>query len=589
MKKIALLIIAVLTTISAFCLPQNSRQPNTIYVLDCTASMTGYHGAQNIWGPTKNFLKAELEKSAKETPGAKALILPFQEKVLTPISVNLQNLSWPQIEAALDQYVLKPTDTNICDAWLKAETYVGDPSYDNFIILLTDGHDNIGGAANEPQRVQRLAEILSAFCGKYENTQGMYVELTDQATLPAEIKSAIDRCASLQSINASEGIPSFGSFVKDSVEINTRELPKDIAIGFSNAGTFQAVVDAAKNQFVDISIKGNKIKGGKAVIHIESKFGKDIEALNNAISASETTIPITINSSEVNILNPDIDVILCAKPIRSLDITAKDGVLSASVKRVKPFLWIKGEPFDTLRWEMHPAFSEEAQRDNSRAQFRIQASQDMSDYTILFNGNVLIDSIITITPGVDAVVEVVIPQSMKDNRISLVLKKVRSKNLDLINGERTDNAPIITLEGEYATSWSWLEKIVWAILILVVLFLILWYALIRKLKYPTFSKGVINIQSPYFAAIRVKGARKVVLGNKAKKQGLFDKVWRGRVIYHANAVWPCDVEITPTGKNMRFRCPSGQLISDPSPLLRRGEVYKFVNTSDNSKIDININ
>jgi hypothetical protein len=82
----------------------------------------------------------------------------------------------------------------------------------------------------------------------------------------------------------------------------------------------------------------------------------------------------------------------------------------------------------------------------------------------------------------------------------------------------------------------------------------------------------------------------VVLSPRSQAQGWFDKLWRGRIIYHANATWPCEVEITPAGKNMRFRCQSGQLISDPSPLLTRGGTYKIINPSNNtSKIEININ
>jgi hypothetical protein len=219
----------------------------------------------------------------------------------------------------------------------------------------------------------------------------------------------------------------------------------------------------------------------------------------------------------------------------------------------------------------------------------LKSSTDLSNYTILVNGNILRDSLITITPNDPAIIELVIPQSVKDNNVKLTLTEIDSYNLDRINGFRPDNTTFI-LDGKYTTSMSIVELIFWIVIGLIVLFIVLWFAFIRNQKYPKFSRGIINIQSPYFASIRVKGARMVVLSPRSQVQGWFDKLWRGRVIYHINAAWPCEVEITPAGKNMRFRCPSGQLISDPSPLLTRGEAYKIINTSDStSKIDININ
>lgn len=168
-----------------------SRQRNTIYVLDCTGSMSGYNGSPDIWAPTKKFLRSELEKEARENPGATVTVLPFQEKVLHPIRVNLNNIAWPNLERVLDGYTKNVTATNICDSWLEAERYI-DQSCDNYIVLMTDGHDNIGGTANEANRTERLERILHDFCGKYQNTKGFYVQLTQAASLPAGILEAID-------------------------------------------------------------------------------------------------------------------------------------------------------------------------------------------------------------------------------------------------------------------------------------------------------------------------------------------------------------------------------------------------------------
>ncbi|MDE6022044.1 MAG: VWA domain-containing protein, partial [Muribaculaceae bacterium] len=180
-QRIMILVIIIVFQAFVGFSQSSPRQRNTIYVLDCTGSMCGYNGAPNIWQPTKQFLKSELKKEAKENPNARVVILPFQDKVHHPIHVDLKNIAWQRLENVLDSYVQKLTGTNICDSWLEAEKYI-DQSCDNYIVLMTDGQDNAGG---KPNGNERLAQILKAFCGKYKNTKGFYVELTQAASLPA--------------------------------------------------------------------------------------------------------------------------------------------------------------------------------------------------------------------------------------------------------------------------------------------------------------------------------------------------------------------------------------------------------------------
>jgi len=591
LKKLYLSLVAILIAVSFGCQAQG-QQRNTIYVLDCTGSMGGFNGVPNIWKPTKDFLKAELEKEAKENPGSKVTILPFQQKVLHPINVDLNSIAWPNLENVLDDYLDQLTATNICDAWLEAEKYI-DRSCDNYIVLMTDGHDNIGGSANESNRMALLSQILRNFCGKYQNTNGFYVELTAAATLPADIKKTIENCSNLYKIDAIGGIPRFGCFSDDVISLNTRDLPTYITLGFSNSGTFVAAFNNAENPYVRFSIKDNKISQGKVVIHVESKFDDDIEALNKAIGASSVDLPINFLSDEVNITNSELNVVLHTTPLRSLDFAVSEkGKMLSQIERIKSFLWIKGNLLDTLRWDLDPVFSAEAISDNSLSMFRLRADKGLSRFAILFDGKALPnDSIIIIRPKQKALIEVVVPQNEKDNEFNLTLNEICSKKLDRLNGVRPnfDNGTIF-LYGNVKTKISITEIICWCILGIIILFLLVWFGFIRNQKYPKFKNGIITIQSPYFATIRINKCRLIVMGPKAHNQDLFDKIWKGKILYHTNSVWPCDVEISPSGKNMRFRCPSGMLICDPAPLLMRGSTYKIINTNDSSsKLEININ
>ncbi len=583
MKKAFLTILILLIGLNAVCHAQGIRQRNIIYVLDCTGSMNGYNGAPDIWAPTKKFLKSELEKEARENPDAKITILPFQEKVLSPITVNPRDLKWSEYEATLDKYIGNLTATNICDSWLAAEKCI-DRSCDNYIVLMTDGHDNIGGAANESARIEKLTEILKEFCGKYDNTKGMYVELTKSASLPDGIRNVIDICDNLYNIDASDGIPSFGCVADDRIVINTRDLPLDLDFGFSNSGKFKATVDDDDNEFVEVTIKNGYINRGVCTIHIESKFGDDIDRLNKAIGAKETDVDLTVESDDVIIINPEISLVLTTSEVRSLDLAADT---LARIDRIKPFLWIKGNPVDTLRWNLSPRFSPQAITDGSIVKFGLKSTTPLDGCTLLFdNEQVGPDSIVWLTPTSAGVLELLVPSDVADRTFDLQLHEIGVKDIDRINSVRP-GAGVVNLTGVCDTSLSWLEILVWILAALLILALLAWFAFIKKMKYPTFKAGMITVNDPYFANITAKGARKVIFtNNPAAKQGALNRLFTGRVLYHANPAWPCEAELTPSGrKNMRFRSSSGRLISDPSSIWvpHQDQTYRILDSQDNNK------
>ncbi|MCM1505074.1 MAG: VWA domain-containing protein [Muribaculum sp.] len=592
MMRILLSVILTLTALSGFSQKQ-SRQRNTIYVLDCTGSMGGYNGAPNIWEPTKKFLKSELEKEARENPDARVVILPFQEKVLHPINVDLDHIAWPNLENVLDNYLKRLTATNICDSWLEAEKHI-DQTCDNYIVLMTDGHDNIGGSSNEAQRIKKLTEIFSTFCGKYQNTKGFYVELTQAASLPLNIQNIIDLCDDLYKVDASSGIPLFGCFSDNIININTRDLPVDINLGFSNSGTFATSLINTENPFVDISVKEGSINQGKAILHVESKFGKNIETLNRAISTSTTSIPITVMSEEVNITNPNIDIVINTTPIRSLQLDTfinhnKSEENIRAVKRVKPFLWLEGNSSDTIHFNLNPKFNSTAIGDSSFTLFQLKSDRDISGLEIFYDGESLsTDSTIIIRPDGHGIIDVIIPRQEEDGEFKLYLTEIKSHNLDRINDNYPNNFSF-DICGGYSTSISVVEIVFWTVLSLAILFLILWFSIIRNKIYPKFKKGTITIASPYFALIRLSGYRQVVFCSTAKKQGWFDKIWKGKILYHINPQWTSLATVTPSGRNMRFHCPSNNLISDPSPIWTRGSEYSVLNPqSPTTKIKISI-
>lgn len=585
MRKLLLIVFLFLASLNVLS-QENGRQCNIICILDCTRSMIGYNNAPNVWSTTKDFIKNTIESECKKHPSSKIVLLPFQGKPLDPFCAEAKDFNWVTCEKTLDEYVNNITATNICDAWSTAIKYI-DKRYDNSIILLTDGKDNIGG-------VSKLAKLIKGFCGKYNNTHGFYVELTNAAVLPTELRDIIEQCESLHIINASDGIPQFGAFQGNLFTVNTRDLPVKQQVEFTNADYFRAQLGNVNNDFIKIELEGNKIENGKAVFVISrnDKY-KNVEALNHAINGSDnSSVSFSIKSSEVEVLNPEMTMRLCTAPVRALNIKAisKDRCMSTELERTRPFLWVKQDPVDTLRWILNPEFNAQAVNDNASVEFGISANVDLADCALLFDGKeIAADSIIQITPNSNGLIELVVPSDKADGNVMLRFDQVsKAINLDKINDVRQGNFSF-SLNGEYKTSMPLLEWIFWILVALIVLFIIIWFAFVRNRIYPKFRQGVISVQTPYFANIRVRGSRMVVLTPMPRKQGWIDKLVKGRVIYHVNAAWPCECQVTPSGKNLRFNCPSSRIVSDPAPVWHRGESYKLRDMANDDKTTIDIN
>lgn len=178
--------------------------------------------------------------------------------------------------------------------------------------------------------------------------------------------------------------------------------------------------------------------------------------------------------------------------------------------------------------------------------------------------------------------ELIIPQGTPDRQYDIELTQLHPYNIDRINGERP-NCLTLKLNGECNSSMSLVEIITYIVIGLIVFSLLAWFIIIRDRVYPKFKRGIIQIQSPYFASERTSGARMVVITPIKKSQGLLDKIFKGKVIYHVNAEWPCDIGIKPSRRDMRLRCPSGQILCSPSPLLERCQSYKLIDASNNNK------
>ncbi len=571
MKRILLLFLVLIpVTLLA------QRERNYIYLLDCTKSMTGFNGSPNIWEPTKSYLKNEL---VKHEPNTTLHVIPFQGEVLPSFNFRVDNMNWTDIESKLDDHVEKITNTNICDAWDATDRYIDDHK-DNYIILLTDGQDNVKGR-------DALAKKLNDWCGKHPNTYAFYVQLTE-AAVDEKVAKVINICKNEFIVDARKGIPVFGSFEKDLViYANTLNLKKVHLVGFSSAGRYSAKA-ICDNPFFDVKVVGNKIEKGVAPIQIVAR--KPIPNINNELPQIYN-FTFKVLSDDVDIINPIVTVEMTNKLERALETLSEEGELGHATWYDSFLFWGASEP-DTLNFDLKTVFNDEAKKDVSTVELIVTDSDESTDFQLLHNGQKVENGKILLSSKAGAInkLSLVYNPNAKEGKRYFDIKAVKKHELDKINEQPVEQYKV-TLRSEYSVVWNPLKTILMWVGILILAALVLWFLMIKRIFYPSISIKTIQINEPYFSRINVKGKRRVVFTNKKMTQGLISRIFTGEILYKKNEIWtsPLGFEAGAKKKTLRVMRTKDYAFDPYTPMLKAPGDYVVENTSDNTKIKISIN
>ena len=552
------------------------RERNYIYVLDCTKSMTGYGGSPKIWDPTREYLRKELEK---HTPGTTLHIVPFQGKVLPAFSFDANDLDWNKIDKQLQEHVKNVTNTNICDAWDSTDKYI-DLHKDNYIILLTDGKDNVKGMA-------AVAKKLSDWCGRFPNSYAFYVQLTE-AAIDKGVAKVIDICDNEFVIDASKGIPVFGGFDKGLIiYANTLNLNRVHKIGFSSAGKYVARA-VCNDPYFDVKIVDNKIEGGIVPVQIVAK--KPIAQINAALP-QVYNFTFDVQSNEVNVINPTIKVQMTNKPERALEMLSEETYMGKATWYDSFLFWGASDP-DTLSIDLKAAFNDEARKDGSVVKLQIKDDAGGKDFQLFYNGQPLSDNTITLNANgnTPSILSVVFNSDAKEGKRYFAIKAADKQELDNINDQPVEQYNLC-LRAKYVVNWNPLKTILMWLGILILAALLLWFMIVRRLIYPTIGVKTIQINEPYFAKVNVKGVRRVVFTNKKMEQSLINKIFTGEILYKKNDIWTSPLAFEPGAKKKTLRVMrTKDYVFDPyTSMLKAPSDYVVENTNDNTKIKLTIN
>ena len=552
------------------------RERNYIYLFDCTKSMIGFGGSPKIFDSTSNYLRKELEKHA---PGTTLHVVPFQDKILPAFSFDAKNLDWDKIDKELKKHVLNVTNTNICDAWDAIDKYI-DKHKDNYIILLTDGKDNVYGMA-------AVSKKLSDWCGKFPNTYAFYVQLTEAAIDPSLAK-VIDICDNEYVIDASKGIPVFGSFDNGiTIYANTLNLDKIHKIGFSSVGKYAAKAICADPYF-DIKVVNNKIEGGIVPIQI---VAKQPTAQINAALPDIYNFTFDVQSNEVNIINPTIRVQMTNKPERALEMISEEVNMGKATWYDSFLFWGASNP-DTLSVDLKTAFNNEAKKDGSAVVLQITDPDGGKDFQLFYN-NQLVDEgkiILNSKGNAASILSIVFNSNAKEGKRYLSVKAVSKKELDNINDQPVEQY-LLSLRSKYVVNWNPLKTILMWLGILILVALLLWFFFLKHFIYPSIGVKTIQINDPYFSRVNVKGKRRVVFTNKKMEQSLLNRIFTGEILYKKHEIWtaPLAFEAGTKKKTLRVMRTKDYTFDPFTSVLKAQNDYLVENISDKTKIKISIN
>lgn len=555
---------------------QAQRERNYIYVLDCTKSMTGFKGAPDIWKETKNYLKSELEK---HTPGTSLHLIPFQDHALPAYSFKAEDLNWKKIEKDLDEIVLKVSNTNICDAWDATDSYI-DKHKDNYIILLTDGIDNVHG-------MPAVARKLSEWCGKYPNTYAFYVLLT-KAAIDKNVHQVIDICKNEFVVDATNTIPVFAAFDKDLIiYANTLNLKKTHLIRVSSVGKYvaNAVCD---NPYFDVKVVDGKIENGIVTVQIVAR--QPIAQINAAIPPTYN-FTFDVQSKDVKIINPTIMVEMTNKPERALE-TISEEVSMGKASWYDSFLFWEACDPDTLSVDLKAVFNDEAKKDGSVVQFQIVDPDGGKDFQLLYNNHIVENGLIILhsSDNTPAILSIIFDTDAKEGNRYLSIKEKSKQELDKINDEPVEKYQL-TLRAKYSVNWNPLKIILMWLCILILAALILWFLILKHFIYPSIGVKTIQINDPYFSKVNAKGKRRVVFTNKNMKQGLLSRIFTGKILYKKNEIWtsPLAFEAGAKKKTLRVVRTKDYAFDPYTSTLKVPNDYVVENINDKTKIKISIN
>ena len=173
--------------------------------------------------------------------------------------------------------------------------------------------------------------------------------------------------------------------------------------------------------------------------------------------------------------------------------------------------------------------------------------------------------------------------------------KVVSHNLDRCGNEDLScksSTNALCWQIKYDKRMNPLAKLVLFIGIILQTLILLWFILIKPIKYPTFKtyKKNVLIEKSNKIILQTKvdftGARKVIFSNKGNKQSVLNRFFYGKIVTFVNSEFVEPITFTPTRNRKAANTVGKTYTITPNPIPKSG-VATIINTQKSIKININ--
>lgn len=267
------------------------------------------------------------------------------------------------------------------------------------------------------------------------------------------------------------------------------------------------------------------------------------------------------------------------------------------------FLWKKHVP-DTLYRTIEFDFNQDAKNFMDKplrlGLFKKTDSGKMLPVTenemeVFVDGEKCPQNIIDVQPGTDQLKVGIVFKPEAENKVHhWFFRAVDDGGLERINDMdpdtyKADNASLMDIEVDKNKVMNPLAMGTALTSLLLIAALLVWLFVMKAILFPTFRVGKIQLSDPvpYNTLKRMRGYRKMILTNKQPKQGFFDRVFAGKILYEVNDLWTSEVVIEPKDRNsVRLRCPK-DFMAD-ARVLKKNQEYTIQNMTTSTKTKIKI-
>lgn len=550
--------------------------------------MIGFGGAPDVWHTLRDMLLSNI-KDIDET-NAEVVLLCFSDKIDYTLEGKKEILNF------LENDDNRPTGmkTNLTLAWEEGLKKINKDKY-NFITFLTDGGEqNVRGAQPFDECIQDPKTGSWDDMIMKHNVYMCFVRLTDSA-----YNEKIDRALnSRNNISILDGIK-FPVIVRsildnNSFNLNIKEqksIVLNIPIDIINQQElkdapllFNLDIQGDNSQVLQISNTPQRYTN-EMRIPVALVSNMSDEELDLYPEKFDLLIKISSNNDLVAITNSEMQLHISNRREKTVFLTTD--VACSRSEHYSSFLFSESSTIP-IKFQLKTEWGKFVQTDSkitAKLNLYTKHKKDKlnhTDFRVYVDGKENADKTIVfdITEA-SKEIDLHFDDALKGGEYLLEMN-YEGVNIDNIYPSHTENFKVIN-----TNLINPLKRNCIIVIIILLALLLVWKTILIRIFYPRFSRiRSLQISSPIFKSVKIKGARKVVFSTQKNTQNFLSRFFTGRIIYVTGDIWTDGtIEAIPNNKAMpmRLRFKAGYRGLPKS--LKKGEMYNFVNQQE-EKINI---